>query len=444
MSSSSSSNTLSELASTQENATKRTRVFSLPLHQPGQTLVERTTWLNQRVGQPFNADAASWPTEVTDVVSSLQCACSIDYNMDWNALAALLEQVAHISHKDWTVTMENGQLLREILLAGAHTTESSPKKARLSSSPLSTHPLVRSMFRRILTEGNWRGARAAAAQHSAVDRPWAVLVTGVNGIRKTTSLYQPWFPLLLQEALQAPEGETAAVPLESLPHGGNSFFRQLDHMIVTLAALDFARLYAMVQERLVAENPANDDDQVPTVPQSLVDEYSEYKAAMFTRYRTVSELLGVVLLEEAKSESLNCLLETSGRDVAMFHYVNAMFPSYRKLALHFVVNDLELAKQSVDRRMTQEMRLGAAAISSSNRDIFEIVKVNQGGPYGSRVLEDVQRDSNRVWQEQIQSKQVAADWFQATIHIAARSDAPWTAQAVRPNGSLGAVHEFQS
>ena len=47
-------------------------------------------------------------------------------------------------------------------------------------------------------------------------------------------------------------------------------------------------------------------------------------------------------------------METSGRDVAMFHYVDHFFPSassYNKLALHFVINDLSQAQTSVDQRM---------------------------------------------------------------------------------------------
>jgi hypothetical protein len=82
--------------------------------------------------------------------------------------------------------------------------------------------------------------RDGAAQHATTERPsdqlpWAVLVTGVNGIRKTTSIYQPWFAQLLSEALVVPPSITAAqeLPLPILPVGSNTFFRQLDHMIVS-------------------------------------------------------------------------------------------------------------------------------------------------------------------------------------------------------------------
>ena len=45
----------------------------------------------------------------------------------------------------------------------------------------------RYMFRRVLKEGGWENT---VDHTSSSDRPWAVLLTGVNGIRKTTNIYQ--------------------------------------------------------------------------------------------------------------------------------------------------------------------------------------------------------------------------------------------------------------
>lgn len=48
---------------------------------------------------------------------------------------------------------------------------------------------ARQMFERIVNEGNWDAAiNHASTMKNSV--PWAVLVTGVNGIRKTTAMYQ--------------------------------------------------------------------------------------------------------------------------------------------------------------------------------------------------------------------------------------------------------------
>lgn len=52
-------------------------------------------------------------------------------------------------------------------------------------------------------------------------------------------------------------------------------------------------------------------------------------------------------MRQAQAVGINCMCETSGKDVAMFHYIDFVFPSstaYRKLALHFTINDLAHAK----------------------------------------------------------------------------------------------------
>jgi hypothetical protein len=160
--------------------------------------------------------------------------------------------------------------------------------------------------------------------------PPFILINARSGIRKTTSMYQEWFPRLLHEALVPPSsGNVATMTEDTLPTGSNSFFRQLDHMIATLCNEEFTKLYAFTRDMMQesADEPTSD----------IVKAYSDLKAAIFTRYRTLSELLGVALLRAAQTLQSNCMLETSGRDVAMFHYVDHFFPeeSYNKLALHF-------------------------------------------------------------------------------------------------------------
>ena len=233
-----------------------------------------------------------------------------------------------------------------------------------------------------------------------------MLVTGVNGIRKTTSVHQPWFADVLREALVPPpssmedddDARSFAPGGGDLPHGGNSFFRQLDHMIATLCNEDFAALYALTGAQLggPAAGAADDDgDRHPLLPptKDLITRYTNLKGGIFSRYRTLSELLGAILLREARAANVNVMCETSGRDVAMFHYVDHFFPDgdddddddggYRKLALHFTINDLSHAMTSVDSRMIDEMRMGKIAVESG--DVVEVIYANVGGPYGSEV-----------------------------------------------------------
>ena len=393
-----------------------------------QSLQSRTDDMNQLA----NAGAPLSTEELDDILNSLQNVYPADSTpkIDFESLKRTLSQVAHVSHKDWTVTDQNAQLLKSIVLKdGIHESAA-----------------ARQWLERILVEGNWDGA----VEHTRntgnnSSKPWAVLVTGVNGIRKTTSLYQDWWPQLLQEALVAPPPAGTAeengnkrknppvdLPIESLPSGTNSFFRQLDHMIATLCNEDFKALYVLTQQELHGEpSPA------------LVSKYSNLKAAIFTRYRTLSELLGAVLLKEAQTLDINCMMETSGRDVAMFHYVDHMFESqqYNKLALHFTINDLSQAKTSVDRRMVQEIKDGILAVEA--KDHVQIIHANAGGPYGSDVLAGVQEASDAVWNDVVlKGGGVGEDWYKATIAIQAYADKPWTAQAVKPDGSLGTVFTF--
>ena len=132
----------------------------------------------------------------------------------------------------------------------------------------------------------------------------------------------------------------------------------------------------------------------------------------------------------------------------MFHYVDHFFPTgYNKLALHFTINDLECAKISVDKRMTHEIQLGAKAVADSKKaSAWDVVYTNQGGPYGSGVLEGVQKDSDQVWNDKVVSKtpEVGQDWYKATIAINAHPTEPWTAQAVKPDGTLGTVFTFEN
>jgi hypothetical protein len=339
----------------------------------------------------------------------------------------VLLDAAHAIHKDWAVTNNNSKhadcLLQEQFLT------------------------------RILDQGNWE----PAVQHAFKSRPpWAVLVTGTNGIRKTTALYESWFPRLLREALVRPPQTDAhnrnepTINDESellLPSGHNAFFRQLDHMIATICNEEFGLLYKQTAE-LTQLLDARNSTTGTTISSSnnnkdIVKHYTDLKGAIFARYRTLSELLGVALLREAQRWNMNCMLETSGRDVAMFHYVDYFFPSgYNKLALHFQINDLELAKESVDQRMIREIQTGAKAVALS--DAFEIVYANAGGPYGSEALLDIQTDSDHVWHNLILNPEtdIGNDWFKATIQINAHPTEPWTAQAVKPDGTLGTTFLF--
>lgn len=354
-------------------------------------------------------------------------------SLDWPALRRLVEESAHRPHKNWP-----------------ETDAAAASLARLIGSPGSA--LFESMFYRVLHDGNWfpaaQHARAvaadgatAAAAATTKSKPWVVLVTGLNGIRKTTSVYQPWFPQVLKQALykSTANGMNTAEDIAeaALPSGTTSFFRQLDYMIATVANEDFRELYTIRD----------------------LKEYSSRKDKIFVRYRTMAEMLGILLIRAAQAEGMNIMIETSGRDIAMFNYIDYLFPDstsassasasagsgYNKLVIHFTVNELTHAEKSVDTRMAREMANGQKALQE-NLPTRAIIDVNLGGPYGSEVLRAVQTDSDAVWQKVSDgSAGVGGSWYKANICINASSDpALWSAQAVSPstNEPIGEAHPF--
>lgn len=72
-------------------------------------------------------------------------------------------------------------------------------------------------------------------------------------------------------------------------------------MIATLCNEEFSKLYELT-------GACMSDEENP--PKELVKRYSDLKASIFTRYRTLSELLGVALLREAQKLKLNTMMES--------------------------------------------------------------------------------------------------------------------------------------
>lgn len=174
-----------------------------------ENLVDRARAMNERANHELPLTEA----ELDGIILSIRNVYPDDGPLDFDELRAFLGEVAHLSHKNWTRTGMNSEILAKILI------------------PQGISSNARKLLARIIQEGNWDGAARHAASNITDDMPWAVLVTGVNGIRKTTSMYQPWFTTLLAEALVAPAGRPAAFDTRVLPSGQTAFFRQLGKVI---------------------------------------------------------------------------------------------------------------------------------------------------------------------------------------------------------------------
>jgi hypothetical protein len=147
--------------------------------------------------------------ELDGIIWSIKKLYPKEQTLDFDKLRDFLSQVAHLSHKDWERTGKNSETLAKFII------------------PDGMSENARRLFARIVRDGNWDGAIDYVTKRKPTELPWAVLVTGVNGIRKTTSMYQEWFPSLLSEALIAPEDFQSTFDSHSLPSGQTAFFRQL-------------------------------------------------------------------------------------------------------------------------------------------------------------------------------------------------------------------------
>ena len=138
-------------------------------------------------------------------------------------------------------------------------------------------------FKRVLEGGNWaQSSIYAAAKQSKNDRdrPWVVLVTGLNGVRKTTAIYEPWFEDALAEA-DCRAGRVAR-RAEARP-AAHRF-----ELVLPAIGLRGGHCCAdAIREALRYRD---------------VSEYAKAKAAIFARYRTTSEMVGALLVEEASRD----------------------------------------------------------------------------------------------------------------------------------------------
>lgn len=358
------------------------------------------------------------------------------------ALGTFVRARAHLPPKRWPIVKEGLDMLRGVV--------GEPGEA-----------LFDGLFRRVLEGGKWRNAAQHAAKAGAsaetTRRPWVVLVMGCNGIRKTTSVFQPWFKSALAFSL----GDTYTGRVEDLPDGNNSFFRQLDFMMANVASVEFASMYSSA-----CCDPGKITDQ------GNVEAYMALKGAIFARYRGLCEMLGGLLLESASTRMMNVMLETSGKDIASFDYVNFFFPDdrYRKMVVYFDVDRLEFAKLSVDERMRKEMALGRALVGEPEATPAELMAVNCGGPYGGKQLSGVEAAARATWEQVMSAKKAEGEegeadgdggtwssWHFARVSIggstdpsgegweargvgaadASRRSAPWTAFVREAVGGAG-------
>eukprot|EP00931_Biecheleriopsis_adriatica_P032180 TRINITY_DN18801_c0_g2_i1.p1 TRINITY_DN18801_c0_g2~~TRINITY_DN18801_c0_g2_i1.p1 ORF type:complete len:389 (-),score=77.40 TRINITY_DN18801_c0_g2_i1:112-1221(-) len=347
------------------------------------------------------------------------------------ALKSWLERCMQVPYKEWATLISFAQELPGIF-----------------SEPVES--LLPKLFERVLKDGGWAAAASFAAKRPAGQRPWVVLCTGVNGIRKSTMMYQNWLPdalhnAMLQDSMTLSTSSTLSSGITDYvlscclsraaskdPHdqmgefftGHTSFFRQLDFLIVTVANAELSKLYGAMS----------------------MDEYVKHKEAIFSKYRTLAEIWGILLVQEAKQKGMDIIIETTGKDDVMFKFVDLVFNdgSYRKLWLHASVNDVGIASATVEARMDKERKAGTNTLATNSSSTPQetaksLIGVNQGGTtFGLDNMKKVEAASELRWAKVKSGEQgIGPSWARAGISILASVDpSAWTACAGAKNYSF--------
>ena len=121
------------------------------------------------------------PEETAAIIANLR---TFGFDLSPSDLTSLILSKGGKSHKDWENTIACGEKMIECL-GGIEN--------------------VKKVFERTVVDGRWE--EAVSAKPTSPDKAWVVLVTGLNGIRKSTSLAQPWIQDALVEALPDFKGD---------------------------------------------------------------------------------------------------------------------------------------------------------------------------------------------------------------------------------------------
>lgn len=152
----------------------------------------------------------------------------------------------------------------------------------------------------------------------------------------------------------------------------------------------------------------------------------------------ITYFLGLLLIKSACKQGMNVLIETSGRDISMFEYMNNCFGSedYNKLVINFHINDIQFAEESVDSRMLYELSIGKSVIDNK-LGVLAQIQANIGGPYSSLELSRVLNESNQVVKSIFSGESdLGNNWYKASIKVNAYNDKPWTVQADQPSSQI--------
>eukprot|EP00404_Azadinium_spinosum_P061925 CAMPEP_0180697620 /NCGR_PEP_ID=MMETSP1038_2-20121128/3594_1 /TAXON_ID=632150 /ORGANISM="Azadinium spinosum, Strain 3D9" /LENGTH=517 /DNA_ID=CAMNT_0022729147 /DNA_START=73 /DNA_END=1623 /DNA_ORIENTATION=+ len=296
----------------------------------------------------------------------------------------------------------------------------------------STVEVLKKLFPHAMKGGGWDAAMTYRKENKE-DNPFMILVDGIWGSRKSSTMCNPQLAQMLQVALKDEKQKLATaergdqlVVAEANPEkppaklqdlekhltnlyqaakadtkktgaharsisGGTAFFRQLDFFI---AGVSTGRFRALLE----TYSPE---------PAEFWEAYAKEKSKIFRDFRFIAECWMWIAMKAAVANNLNCIVEGSGTHVGVHTLVDAYLNTlatrtdYQRLWIHFDVLIPKLAAASVEERFKKELeefQYLKRQVQTPSKE--RIDQINSGGAgYGEANLEKAQEANMVIWRD---------------------------------------------
>lgn len=127
-----------------------------------------------------------WPRRDT-LERALKSLVNLDLRLEddvWDSVTRLISSTAHLPAEEWPKSYKEWS--QSLFAQTVDDTE---------------YIKFQRLFGKFLSSGGWEKALLAAQRRPEDYKPWLVVVSGISGIRKKHSVMQPWFRVLIEEAI---------------------------------------------------------------------------------------------------------------------------------------------------------------------------------------------------------------------------------------------------
>jgi hypothetical protein len=220
------------------------------------------------------------------------------------------------------------------------------------------------LFPRFFEDSNLKNAIKHTIDNEYRDiKPWVVVIMGLNGIRKTTAMKDDQIKTLIYEAL--PKKIQDYYDKDFMPSANNSFFRQLDFIVPSLASKFFEMLKDL----------------------NSIDLYKLGKHKIFSTYGLFFGNWLNIISNCIGSVGCNMLIEATGQNYLQSHLINrnekfSAYNKYNKLIIRFSITEdnLSIIGDTIDKRFEEEF-----ANLKKSKSLYDITKAIIGGSTTTKV-----------------------------------------------------------